>query len=127
VFGIYPWLGLIRSGVVDAPLHVLDRCRIRWARVEAVVGDRAVVRGRLLEWDGSALRLGAPRTEEAVVSVEGLSLAPQVRVGQWCALHWEWICTPLALNEVARLRAWTERTLAAVNDVAYPAPAAVLA
>jgi len=30
VFAVYPWLGLIRSAVDEQPLHVLDRCRIRW-------------------------------------------------------------------------------------------------
>ncbi|MDQ4131396.1 MAG: DUF6390 family protein, partial [Actinomycetota bacterium] len=39
VFGVYPWVGLLASGRSDLPLHVLDRCRIRWGRVVATEGD----------------------------------------------------------------------------------------
>ena len=28
VLAVYPWLGLLRTGIVDEPLHVLDRCRV---------------------------------------------------------------------------------------------------
>jgi hypothetical protein len=127
VFGVYPWLGLIRSGVVDAPLHVLDRCRIRWAQVEALAGDRAVVRGRPLEWDGHGLVLGAPRHEQVVVGEGGLSLTPSLQVGDWCALHWDWVCARLSVDQLSRLRWWTRHTLGVVNGTPYPAPAAVLA
>lgn len=126
VFGVYPWLGLLRSGVIDDPLHVLDRCRIRWARVEAVMGDRAAVIGRLLEWDGHALALGPPRTEQVVVRAGGQSLAPTLAVGDWCALHWDWVCARLTDRQVANLRAWTIQSLATVNSTAAPAPASVL-
>ena len=27
VFAVYPWLGLLRTGVVDEPLRILDQCR----------------------------------------------------------------------------------------------------
>ena len=39
VFAVYPWLGLLRTGVVDQPLHVLDQCRTTPAR--RAVGRRA--------------------------------------------------------------------------------------
>ena len=41
VFAVYPWLGLMRTGIVDEPLRVLDQCRTTPARVLAVEGDRA--------------------------------------------------------------------------------------
>jgi hypothetical protein len=127
VFGVYPWLGLIRSGVVDEPLRVLDRCRVRWGRVEHVGGDLAVVRSRPLVWDGRALRLGPPRLEEAVLGSGGRRLARPMRAGDWCAMHWDWVCDRLDPVQVRALRGWTVRQLAAVNASAHPAPAAVLA
>lgn len=126
VFGVYPWLGLLRAGVVDDPLHVLDRCRIRWARVEAVMGDHAAVTGPLLEWDGHALALGPPRTEQVVVRAGGRSLAPALAVGDWCAMHWDWVCARLSDGQAANLRAWTSHSLATVNGMPAPAPASVL-
>jgi hypothetical protein len=126
VFGVYPWLGLIRSEVVEGPLRVLDQCRIRGGRVEALVDEYAVVHGLPLEWDGHALVLGSPRVERALVSTGGLLLAGELAVGDWCALHWDWVCARLTAAQLAALRGWTRHTLDAVNGTAFPAPAAVL-
>jgi hypothetical protein len=64
VFAVYPWLGLMRTGVLDEPLHVLDQCRTTAALVVAATGDTARVLARTLVWDGSRLTLGpwTPRT-----------------------------------------------------------------
>ena len=126
VFGVYPWLGLLREGRVDEPLRVLDRCRIRWGRVVDVVGDRALVRSRPLEWDGRALREGPARIEPAVVAVDGLGLAGPLLPGDWCSLHWDWVCERLAPRRLAALRYRSNRQLAAVNALRIPGPAVVL-
>jgi hypothetical protein len=117
VFCVYPYTGLLTDGR-KAPhaLTVLDRCRIRWGRVLGVDGDRVVVESRPLTWDGRQLRLGVPRAETAVRSVDGIGLAGPVRPGDWVSLHWEWVCDRLTEGQVARLRRYTERHLAVVND-----------
>lgn len=126
VFGVYPWVGLLRSGRVDEPLYVLDRCRVRWGRVEALDGDEAVVLSRPLVWDGHRLALGLPRAERARIGVGGLGLATPA-VGDWCALHWDWVCDVLSPGRLAALRAYSLHQLAVVNAAPFPAPAAVLA
>lgn len=126
VFGVYPWLGLLRAGRVDEPLRVLDRCRVRWGRVVDVVGDRAVVRSRPLEWDGRVLREGTPDLEQVVVAMDGLGLAGPLRPGDWCSLHWDWVCERLSPRRLAALRYRTGRQLAAVNALAVPPPVRVL-
>ncbi len=126
VFGVYPWLGLIRSGTVDEPLRVLDRCRVRWGQVEQAGDDVVVVRSRPLVWDGHALALGTPRSEQATRAADGLRLAASLQPGDWCALHWDWVCDRLDVPQVRTLRAWTLRHLAIVNEARHPAPAAVL-
>src|SRR5581483_513219 len=60
VFVVYPWVGLLRSGVVDEPLHVLDQCRTSLATVRSVEGDEATVLARPLLWESGALQLGEP-------------------------------------------------------------------
>jgi hypothetical protein len=117
VFGVYPWLGLMRSGVVEEPLRVMDRCRIRWGRVEAITADTAVVRTRLLRWDGIRVALGPPVIEPARLGLDGRTLAPTVQVGDWCALHWDWVCSRLTRGQVGQLRAWTAHTLATCQQV----------
>ena len=123
VLGVYPFVGLLRSGVVSQPLHVLDRCRIRWGRVDAVIGNHAVVQSRPLEWDGQRLVLGAVRDEVAVTGEGTMRLTRVLAVGDWCSLHWDWVCDRLEPAQARALKHYTQTQLAAVND----APAAVLA
>jgi len=123
VLGVYPFVGLLRNGVVTEPLHVLDRCRIRWGQVVAVTGDHAVVRSRPLEWDGHHLVLGAVREEVAVTGEGSMHLTRALAAGDWCSLHWDWVCDRLEPAQVRALQHYTQTQLAAVNN----APATVLA
>lgn len=126
VFAIYPWIGLLRAGHVDEPLRVLDQCRVRWGRVEAVEGDLAVVRSRPLLWDGSRLGYGPARPETATLASGGRGFVTQLLPGQWVSLHWGWICDRLSEHQRRMLAHYSALSLAAVNRTAHPAPAAVL-
>jgi hypothetical protein len=117
VLCIYPYTGLLTDGrKARHALAVLDRCRIRWGRVLAAHGDQVVVETPLLTWDGDVLRLGAPQTENAVQSLDGVGMVGGVAPGDWVSLHWEWVCDRLTEAQVSRLRRFTERHLAIVND-----------
>jgi hypothetical protein len=124
VFGVYPWVGLLRAGPAEYPLRVLDRCRIRWGDVLAVADGLVTVRSRPLAWDGRSLRLGPPTLEEAVGAQDGLALAGALHPGDRVALHWDWVCDRLAPGQLHSLRLYTARQLATVNALPYPAPAA---
>jgi hypothetical protein len=127
VFGIYPWVGLLRSGLVDEPLRVLDRCRIRWGQVVETEGDWAVVRSRPLRWDGRRLALGPPRAERVRCAEGSLGLAGPLAVGDRCALHWDWVCDVLSPDRFTALQHYSARQLDLVNAMPFPSPAAVLA
>ena len=117
VLCIYPYTGLLPDGrKAAAALTVLDRCRIRWGRVLAVQGDQVVVESSPLTWDGDVLALGPPRTETVVQSVGGIGMIGGVVPGDRVSLHWEWVCDRLSAAQVGRLRRYTERHLAIVND-----------
>ncbi|GAA1898247.1 DUF6390 family protein [Actinomadura bangladeshensis] len=117
VFGVYPWVGLLRSGFSEEPLRVLDRCRIRWGRVLTVAGGAVTVRSRSLAWDGRVLRLGEPRTE-----VTRPAPGVRVREGDVAALHWDWVCHRLSPYSASMLRHYTLSQLRVVNTAARPAP-----
>jgi len=127
VFGVYPWVGLLRTGAVDSALFVLDRCRVRWGRVASISDDQVVVVSRPLTFDGTRLDLGEPREEVATQAARGYRLTPDLAVGDWCALHWNWVCMRLDRRQLAALHHCTRRELDAVNGVRFPAPASVLA
>ena len=117
VFCIYPYTGLLTDGRKAAhALTVLDRCRIRWGRVLAVEGDGVVVESAPLTWDGEVLGLGPAVPETVVRSVDGVGMVGALEPGNWVSLHWEWVCDRISASQVGRLRRYTERHLAIVND-----------
>jgi hypothetical protein len=122
VFAVYPWLGLLRTGIVDEPLHVLDQCRITPARVLSVAGDEAVTRLRPLRWNGTELELGSWTTRTVRWRADGVSLvAPQP--DDWVSLHWDFACDRLTAVEAGSLDSTTKRALRAVNGSASAAAA----
>lgn len=115
VFAVYPWLGLMRTGVVDEPLRVLDQCRTTPALVQSVDGDTADVLAPLLVWSGRELTLGpwAPRTVHW--RADGLAFADPLLPGDWVALHWDFVCERLTSRRAKRLLLATRRGIDAVN------------
>ncbi len=118
VFAVYPWLGLLRAGTNAPAMEVLDRCRIRWGRVESVIGDSVVVTSRPLVFDGSRLALGAEQPEVVRCSIEGTGFVTDLIPGDVVSLHWDWVCDRLEPAQVRALRHYTDKQLAAVNDAA---------
>jgi hypothetical protein len=126
VFAVYPWLGMLRSGMDGPPLVVLDRCRIRWGRVEAVVGDRVAVRSRHLRFDGTRLLLGESEIEQARCSLDGVGFVEGLHPGDLVSMHWDWVCDRLSRIDLERLIHYTAVNLAAVNGLSSPGPATAI-
>ena len=115
VFGVYPWTRLLSGDNPGPALQVLDSCRIRWARVDAVEDGHATVRGRHLEWDSRALRLGEEVEESVRLTEDGRAFVADVAPGDWLAVHWDLACERLTVDELWQLRRWTDWQLAATN------------
>lgn len=125
VFAVYPWVGLLRSGrLVDEPLRVLDRCRIRWGLVTEVEATRVHVVSQPLAYEGHHLALGQPVAEVAARHPDGVG--PHLEAGDQVSLHWDWVCDRLDNRGLAALQHYTEQTLRVANTPAHPAPAALL-
>ncbi|MGH3664871.1 MAG: DUF6390 family protein [Egibacteraceae bacterium] len=127
VLGVYPWVGLLGAHRGGHPLHILDRCRIRWGQVVATAGDEVVVSCRPLQWDGKALSLGPEATETARRAVDGLGFVTQLKPGDWVSLHWDWVCDRLSRRQLVDLRRFTIRQLDITNHrLRHPGPAMAL-
>jgi hypothetical protein len=126
VFAVYPWVGLMRSGIVDEPLRVIDRCRIRSGRVVAMVEQEVMVRYRPLRWDSAGLHLGPDTIESVRFAEDGLRLVGQLQPGDAVALHWDWVCGRLSDEQESRLRFYSGRMLQLVNRLPVSGPAAIL-
>ena len=125
VFAVYPWLGLLRTGVVDEPLRVLDRCRTAPGLVQSVEGDTASALVRPLVWSGRDLELGPWTPREVRWRDGGLALVAGPQPGDWVSLHWDFVCDRLEPAVAATLDRTTRRALAAVNRSSSSAPALV--
>jgi hypothetical protein len=123
VFGVYPWVGLLRSGDPTEPLRVLESCRITPGRVQEVDGDTVTVAARPLLWDGRNLRLGPARPRRAAWRRDGLGFLADLGPGDRVSLHWDWVCDRLTPRQAATLARYTRRMLALANRA--PAPAAL--
>jgi hypothetical protein len=121
VFAVYPWLGLLRSGVVEEPLRVLDRCRITPALVDRVDGDALHVLLRPLVWNGRTLELGPWAPREVRWREDGLAFVAAPQPGEWVSLHWDVACDRLTPAAAARLDRTTARALRTVNRSAAAA------
>jgi hypothetical protein len=126
VFSVYPWVGMLRRGHVDAPLGVLDSCRIRWGSVEAVVGDDLLVRARPLAWRDGRLSLDPPRLQRVTWRGASGALLSDPQPGDVVAMHWDWACLQLSAAQQAAVQAATARQLALCNAPGVVAAAAVL-
>jgi hypothetical protein len=119
VFALYPWLGLLRSGIVDEPLRVLDQCRTTPALVLSVAGESADVLAEPLLWDEGRLRLGESEPRQVRWRDGGRAFA-RPQPGELVSLHWDFVCDVLTPGAAAGLAGVTRRVLAAVNADALP-------
>ncbi len=109
-----PWVGLMRSGVVDEPLAIVDECRVSWGKVVSIDdAPRHSVERTPLEWHNGRLLPGRLETVE-VFSELPLSLGDHV------ALHWGCVCDVLSQRQLAWLRSVTASQLALSHSIGRP-------
>jgi len=115
VFDVFPKLGLLRGEAVRDVMATIDACRIRWGRVEAVVGDSLIVSAASLEMLDGQLRLGTPRLESVSRWLDGTGFIDDAGPGEMVAIHWSWACDRLTARQLHNLVAWTRLALWVTN------------
>jgi hypothetical protein len=116
VFAVYPWLGLLRTGIVDQPLHILDQCRVTPAVVQSVGCDGTLtVTARPLLWSHNCLMLGAPSPRTVRWETDGMAFIARPVPGDDVSLHWDFVCDQLAPNAARALLAANQRAITSVN------------
>ena len=108
-----PWEGLMRDGVVDEPLAIVDDCRVSWGTVTAIGAPGVLVERTPLEWCDGRLVVGASRS--VVVASE-----TDVSIGDSVAIHWGVVCDVLSSRQLAWLRHVTASQLALAAAIGRP-------
>ena len=83
VFALYPWLGLLRSGIVDEPLRVLDQCRTTPALVVSVEGESAEVLARAAALGRREAAASASRSRAGCAGATAAVHSPGRSPGSW--------------------------------------------
>jgi hypothetical protein len=127
VFGVYPWVGLLRTGRAGTPLEHLEKCRIRWGQVVSTDGDQVTVLSRPLTYDGKDIALGERRLETARRSIDGVGFLEPFRAGEWVSLHWDWVCDRLSRRQLQLIQRSTLRQFDITNrHVVHSGPRAAI-
>jgi len=114
VFVVSPWVGLMRDGVVDEPLSIVDECRVSWGRVTSVGGQGLVVVERTpLRWQNGRLVPGLTQPAEVTCDVA-------VGVGDVVSIHWGHVCDVLTDAQLAWLRYVTNSQLTLAASIGRP-------
>lgn len=117
VFCMYPWAGLLGHERMHAhALNVLDKCRIRPSQVIEIANGRVIVESQPLLFDAGQLTLGPAESQETKGPVQDQDAVGDLAVGDWVAVHWDWICDRLTETQIDRLCRYTLHHLAIVND-----------
>jgi hypothetical protein len=101
------------TGHVKTTLPNMEACRPAWARVLRVTQGTLEVEKPRLEYAGGRLKIGPAVRESLAYDSRFL---PSVRKGMHVALHWNWPAVILANGQLANLKEYTERSLAAANE-----------
>jgi hypothetical protein len=115
VLDVFPRVGLLRGEAVNDVLATIDSCRIRWGRVEAVIGDQLVVSAVSLEQVDGKLRLAVPRLEMVNRWQDGIGFVDDIEPGEMVAIHWSWACDRLSPRQLHNLVVWTRLALWVAN------------
>ncbi len=115
VLDVFPRVGLLRGEAVSNVLATIDSCRIRWGRVEAVIGDQLVVSAVSLEQVDGKLQLATPQLEMVSRWLDGSGFVDDIEPGEMVAIHWSWACDRLTPRQLHNLVAWTRLALGVAN------------
>jgi len=98
-------------------IRAIDRCRISWGTVTAILGDQLMVLRRPLAMVGDRWRLAAQES----VTVDwgnGLDRAgmPRIKAGDIVSIHQGWMVEPISRQQCARLIRETSSAIGFANQ-----------
>lgn len=100
----------------EISMAAMENCRISWGKVKTVQGSELLVDRRPLVTEGAKLKLGEPRAEKVLRSVDGKGFVDDVQPGDVVSIHWGWACDVLDRGQLANLKHYTKQHLDLANQ-----------
>jgi hypothetical protein len=100
----------------EISMAAMENCRISWGKVKKVEGAELLVDRRPLVSENGKLRLGEPRAEKVLRSLDGKGFVDSVGPGDVVSIHWGWACDVLDRRKLANLVHYTNRHLDLANQ-----------
>lgn len=99
-----------RTGHLAMPhtLETMDKCRISWARITAILPEGYEAQFQPLAIDPISDKLTlAPPLKKIVTK----GFVSEAQINDWISLHWDWPCEKLSSQQVRRLKKYTKQML----------------
>ncbi|MFA6537685.1 MAG: DUF6390 family protein [Patescibacteria group bacterium] len=116
---------------VEHTLKTMDECRISWGRLKnpksEIRNPKQISNSKLqmtktmtvkyqpLAIIGDKIELGLPVEKEVWLEINDKAFVLPPKVGDYVAIHWNWVCDILTENQVKNLEKWTKYNLALAN------------
>jgi Family of unknown function (DUF6390) len=97
-------------------MAAMEGCRVSWGQVKEIDGAALAVDRRPLVLVEGRLALGEPRRERVLRTLSGLGFADEVRLDDWVAIHWGWVCEVIDDRQRMNLERWSAHHVAIANQ-----------
>ena len=102
------------TGHVETTIQNMDNCRVSAGEVVQIIDDKLLVATDTLRQKDKKIIVVPDETKTIVYDPQ---MIPDIKMGDYVAMHWGFACKKLSMDEVARIRTYTLKSLDAANSV----------
>jgi hypothetical protein len=106
-------IGSVTGSVDFKNTKLKDLCRVSWGKVKKILINKVVVKYRPLV-GAKKIKLGKPVKKEVIWDER---VVPELKIGDWVAFHWNYVCDKIAPSQRKNLIYWTNYHLRLANKL----------
>jgi len=104
-------IGSVTGSVDFKNTGLKDLCRVSWGRIKKIKNKSCIVEYQPLVGE-KKIKLGKPVKKEIIWNK---NLIPEIKIGDWVAFHWNFICDKITPLQEKNLIYWTNYHLRLAN------------
>jgi len=95
---------------------IFDNCRIGFGQVLMIKENSLLAESDEIYFKGDKLAI-RPKQKEIVYKIFNESFAPEVKIGDWVSVHWNFVCEIITSKQLANLRKFTNSAVDFYNNL----------